>query len=246
MIEKNKLVSKIIYLFLIFQPIIDLLTSLTVRLTNSTLTIGMLSRGLFLVFMVIYFLFFNQSKLKKKSVIYFVSLFFFYGIYLVTKSDGFSFSFFKREMTYAFKYFYFPILTVCLVNMIDAIGLKKEKIMQLLIVNLIVYAVLIFVPEITGTAFSTYEWGKKGTTGWFFAGNEIGAIVVCLLPYLYLLIQKRFVAHHLFLAFTFVLYSIAIIGTKTSFFGVLLTVSFYLIYFFLKEKRIAGMDLKQL
>ena len=45
--EKNK-IQKLIYIFLILQPIIDLITALMTRLLNSTITVGVITRGLFL------------------------------------------------------------------------------------------------------------------------------------------------------------------------------------------------------
>ena len=41
------------------------------------------------------------------------------------------------------------------------------------------YTVSIFLSAITNTSFGTYDYGK-GYCGWFYAGNEVGAIISIL------------------------------------------------------------------
>ena len=43
--NNNKKIANIFYIFLLIQPILDLLTSLMVRFTTLPLTIGMIIRG---------------------------------------------------------------------------------------------------------------------------------------------------------------------------------------------------------
>ena len=129
-IDSNNKKANIFYIFLLIQPILDLFTSLMVRFTNLPLTIGMIVRGLFLFTMVIYLLFVNKSVHKKKSIIYLGILCIFSVIYLITKNGIFNLVFLKTEITYLFKYMYFPIVALCLINAFDELQLKKEKILK--------------------------------------------------------------------------------------------------------------------
>lgn len=76
--EKNK-IQKLIYIFLILQPIIDLITALMTRLLNSTITVGVITRGLFLLFLVVYNVFFVKNKHSKKSNCIFYKYILVYG-----------------------------------------------------------------------------------------------------------------------------------------------------------------------
>ena len=58
---KNKLTT-FSFWFVIFQPIIDIITSIMVRFISPQLTIGVVTRALFVVFIVVYVLFFYDNK----------------------------------------------------------------------------------------------------------------------------------------------------------------------------------------
>lgn len=235
---------KFFYIFLLIQPILDLLTSLMVRLTNLPLTIGMIVRGLFLFVMVIYLVFINKSVHKKKSIVYLVILCIFSIIYFITKKEIFNISFLKTEITYLFKYMYFPIISLCLINTFDELQLKKEKIFKVCIIEALLYSVLIILPEITNTAFSSYIGSNKGTVGWFYAANEIGAIMVALFPFLYYLLFEREDVVKIALTFIIVILAMTLLGTKTSFLGMLITEIVYTLYFLFNYKKNRAYGLK--
>ena len=242
--DSNNKKANIFYIFLLIQPILDLFTSLMVRFTNLPLTIGMIVRGLFLFTMVIYLLFVNKSVHKKKSIIYLGILCIFSVIYLITKNGIFNLGFLKTEITYLFKYMYFPIVALCLINAFDELQLKKEKIFKVCIVEAIIYSILIILPEITNTAFSSYIGNNKGTVGWFYAANEIGAIMVALFPFLYYLLFEREGVVKIALTFTIVILAMTLLGTKTSFLGMLITEVIYALYFLFNYKKNRAHGLK--
>ena len=221
----------IFYIFLLIQPILDLLTSLMVRFTTLPLTIGMIIRGLFLFGMIIYLVFINKSVHKKKSLIYLAILCIFSILYIITKNGILSLGFLKTEVIYLFKYMYFPITALCLINVFDEVKLEKEKIFKICIIEALLYSILIIMPEITNTAFSSYLDDNKGTVGWFYAANEIGAIMVALFPFLYYLLFEREGIIKIALIFTIVILAMTLLGTKTSFLGMLITEIIYALYF---------------
>ena len=122
----NKKTATLIYIFLILQPFLDLFTSLMVRYTTFPITIGMLLRGLFLLFCIILFVK-SKSIHKRKSIIYLTFLSLFCILYFITKTDIFTIEFLKTEVIYMFKYLYFPINTICLINVYDELELDKDK-----------------------------------------------------------------------------------------------------------------------
>ena len=106
-------------------------------------------------------------------------------MYFITKIDIFRLEFLIREITYLFKYFYLPVTSICLINCFDSLRLDKEKIGKIFMINVIVFATLIIVPHFTNTAFASYYGNNSGSVGWFYAANEVGAILTLLFPYLY-------------------------------------------------------------
>ena len=161
--EKNK-IQKIIYIFLILQPIIDLATALMTRFLNCTITVGIITRGLFLMFLVIYNIFFVKSENSKKTIIYLLSVFIFMITYFILKPDIFKISFLKTEIIYMFKYFYFPIVGICLINCYKHLGFEKEKLFKIFLYNALI---LIWIGRVYGfsvilkpTALrSSQKWG---------------------------------------------------------------------------------------
>lgn len=242
--DSNNKKINIFYVFLLIQPILDLLTSLMVRFTNLPLTIGMVVRGLFLFIMVIYLLFVNKSVHRKKSIIYLGILCIFSILYLITKDGIFTLGFLKTEIIYLFKYMYFPITALCLINAFDELQIKKEKIFKVCIIEAILYSILIILPEITNTAFSSYIDNNEGTVGWFYAANEIGAIMVALFPFLYYLLFERESVVKIALTFTIVILTMTLLGTKTSFLGMLITEILYTLYFLFNYKKNRAYGLK--
>lgn len=240
---KNKK-TNIFYIFLLIQPILDLLTSLMTRFIDFPMTIGMAIRGLFLVMMVIYLLFMSKSTHKKKSIIYFGILCIFIVMYFITKSDIFKVNFLKTEIIYLFKYMYFPITALCLINVFDELKLEKEKVFKVCVFEAVLYSTLIILPEVTNTAFSSYIGNNKGTVGWFYAANEIGAIMVALFPFLYYLLFQREGIIKTSIIFIIVILAMTLLGTKTSFLGMLITEVIYALYFLFNYKKNRAYGLK--
>lgn len=236
--------KKIFYIFLILQPIIDLFTSLMTRFSDLPITIGMVTRGVFLVTIILFTIFNKQTVNNTKSRIYLSILCIFFLLYFITKTDIFSINFLITELTYLFKYMYFPIVTVCLMNIYDELKLEKEKLFNIFIINMIVYSLLIIIPEITGTSFLSYLDANKGTVGWFYAANEIGAIAVALFPNMYYMMFERKPILKTLILFTIVILAMTLLGTKTSFLGMLITEIIYLLYFIFNSKKNRAFGLK--
>lgn len=234
--KKNK-IQKLIYIFLILQPIIDLITALMTRLLNSTITVGVITRGLFLLLLVVYNVFFVKNKHSKKVIAYFISIFLFMVMYFILKPDMFELNYLKTEIIYMFKYFYFPIVGVCLINCYDHLGFSKEKLFKIFIYNILMMSILIIIPYITNTSFSSYHEISQGTVGWFYSANEIGAIMVALFPFLYYLLFEREGLFKISLIFLIVILTMTLLGTKTSFLGMLITEIIYALYFLFNYKK---------
>ena len=228
-IEKN--INIIISLFIILGPVIDLLTGLSTNKTNLCLSLGIIVRTIFLLFIVIVSIFIFK---KKKLIIPYLII----GLYFVFFLIGnilYKDNVLINEIHGFIRTFYFPILLITMYSINDHVRISK----MLLFTTLLIYLLLIFIPMIFGIGFQTYDITKVGTLGFYDSANEISGIISLLTPIIFIIFfnTKNNIVKFLF----FILYLIVIlmIGTKTSFITLVITIimSFiYLVIYSIKKK----------
>ena len=228
-IEKN--INIIISLFVILGPVIDLLTGLSTNKTNLSLSLGIIFRTIFLLFIVIVSIFIFK---KKKLIIPYLII----GLYFVLFLIGnilYKDNVLINEIHGFIRTFYFPILLITMYSINDNVRISK----MLLFTTLFIYLLLIFIPMIFGIGFQTYDITKVGTLGFYDSANEISGIISLLTPIIFITFfdTKNNIVKFLF----FILYLIVIlmIGTKTSFITLVITIimSFiYLVIYSIKKK----------
>lgn len=232
--------NKKLYTFLILLPIIDLLTSISTRLFNLTVSIGVIVKLLFLAIMLIT-LIFSTSKYKKKGLIYILLIFIYMLAYILSKIKYLTISMFIKESIYLFKTMYFPILLVCLLCFFDEHKFDKEKVIKILIINFITYGILLFLPLITNTGFSTYNYkGYKGSSGLFNSANEISVILTLLYPFLLTKINK---SKFNIVLIIFMILMIFSLGTKVSVLGIIITTTIILVLSLIKKNKKATLKI---
>ncbi len=228
-----KKINKInlIELFILIMPFIDMLNVITGH------SISLYVRGLFLVGLIIYFVFFNKSKIKKTSYYILITLAFFSGIYIYhyfTLNQTFNII---NEITTLIKFLYLPVLTIILLNYYDEKELKMQKIMQKII---LIYCISLILPTLLGIALKSYEYGKKGYTGLFYAPNEVSSILAIISPFIVLNFQNNQKKILNFLLCIVFILTCFIIGTKAPVIGLaisLLASLFVYIINYIKNKK---------
>ena len=94
----------------------------------------------------------------------------------------------------------------------------------------VIYLLFILIPNVLNLGFGSYEITKKGSIGWFYTANEVGAIISILMPfYLNEIINKKN-KPIIFLSIIIIFYTLTTMGTK----GPLLSFGIILIYYFIK------------
>lgn len=234
-IDKNKL----IYLFLLIQPILDLITSIMTRYEIGFVSIGVIVRGIFILCMLIYLLFFCNTKYKKVSIIYVFLLGIYFVLYFLIKPELLSnFTFFMNDFIYLFKYMYFLILFITMFNFYIQYELDYKKIINIFLINLLVFSILIIIPYLTNTSFSSYALNKgDGVVGWFYAANDISVILISLFPFILYKLDKK-IDYKLIILVLVSIFSCLLIGTKVAYFGILISLFLCLFYylFYIKKK----------
>lgn len=182
--------EKAMILFIVFQPILDLLTSWMERQINIPLTIGIIIRGIVMIlgfgYIVYQTLTGTPTKEKKLIFTYLIVFVTFFtislGILLVTKQHVSLIN----EVKSMFKFSYGTILLFMYVFIFKKYN-NKEKILQLMVINICIIAFSMLIAQLTNTALASYSSGSKlGHSGWFYAANELGAVIAAILPFLFI------------------------------------------------------------
>ncbi len=228
-IKKN--INKIITIFLLLGPILDLLTGICLHYFKINLTIGIIIRVLFLLFICIITLF---TFKKKKILIPYLII----GIYFIFYIIG---TFLYKDKSIFFeiqslvKVFYFPIMLISIYSFKDKINISKK----VFYIIFITYLVSIFIPLLFGIGYKTYEITKVGTLGFFNAANEVGGIISILTPIMFILLLKENNKILKILSVLIYIIVILMVGTKTPLLTLLITIGLSLIYLeinYLKKK----------
>lgn len=228
-IKKN--FNIILLIFILLQPILDVITGIGIHTWHTNITIGIVVRMLFLAF-VLYSVIFVYKR--KKSLIFYAILVIYGILYmagmLIYKDGVGLFS----EIQGLCRVFYFPVLLISLYSIKDEIKISKMALM----VVLITYLVCILVPNCLNLGFKTYEITKAGTLGFFNSANEISGIISILTPIMILiLVNKKKILLTLIIVLIY-LYVILTIGTKTPLLSLGITIFFTYLWFIRQEIKL--------
>ena len=227
---------KNIYILYLLFPLINLLTGLMTRFNIFPLTIGVAVRIALLIYILFYVLFISKSKYKKSTLIYYVLLFLFCIVYFITKPNFFTLRVLYHECNFLFKFMYYPILFFGLLNIFDENTYEGNKWKKIMLFNIIFYIIFIIIPIITKTSFNAYVREGIGFSGWFYAANELGPILLMLFPVLFILLEKHKLMY--ILLSTLAIFSILAISTKVSSLGLGLILIFYFVLIFLSVQNL--------
>ncbi len=175
-ISKEKFTSLIKW-YVLLQPLLDFITSITVRFSLSSITVGMFFRILFVGLIGIYLLFFYKAEYKKTllGTYIFTAVYGITNILISAYYNGTGTVLENGKMFFKMYYFIFVLLFF--------FAIYKEKKFTVsdksLAIVFLCYSSTIFISAITNTSFVTYDYAK-GYCGWFYAANETGAIISCL------------------------------------------------------------------
>jgi len=237
MIKKKTMTFNIILLLL---PVIDLLTSLATRIFQTNLTVGVIIKGLMMLYFTIYILCLTTSKYRKIGKIIIGILMAYAILYFLIKINQMSISYFIADIIYITKAFFFPILFIGILCLYDENDYKSNTLNNIMLFNLVFYSLVLIIAYVTNTSYNTYMDDSIGYIGWYYSGNEVSAITVLLFPFLYSILQKNKIVY-VFLSIICI-FAISLIGTKVTFFGILF-ISIISCFYFFNRKRIITWNL---
>lgn len=215
--------NKIISIFILLQPILDLITGLCVNVFDLNITLGVIVRMLFLVF-ILYttvFVYKNKTTLYISLITFIYSILYLIGV--VIYKDGVVFT----ELQGLLKALYFPLILISLYDLKDEFKVSNMT----LFTTLFLYLILILIPNILGLGFDSYEIAKSGNLGLFNAANEISGIISLLTPVMFIIIKE--LKNKILKVLFAIIYLIVIltIGTKTPLLTLLITIGMSFLYY---------------
>ncbi len=228
-IKKN--FNTLLIIFILLQPILDLITGLALHTWHVNMTIGIIIRVLFLIFILYSVLFVYK---RKQNWIYYgilttYGLLYILGI-VIFKDNASLFT----EVQGLCRVFYFPVLLISLYSIKEEIKISKMT----LTVVLITYLVCILVPNCLNLGFESYEITKKGTLGFFNSANEISGIISLLTPIMIIIFVNSKKIIPIIIISIIYLYVILTIGTKTPLLALGITIGFAYLWFIYKEIKL--------
>lgn len=182
--------KKILLFFIAFiaiQPIIDILTTASIFMVDTSLTVGVLLRTAYMMLAIVFLIWMARtSKNSRLFTGYLIGLALLIGINIVSNLQLKDPYYLFQELKFFNKVVYFHIVLFGLLVVYRQLKDKKYDIASqttkyLWIAGLFI-GVIFVVAQLTGTSLSNYSHTKTGFTGWFYAGNEIGAIMAIVLP----------------------------------------------------------------
>ena len=185
-LQKSRFFNKINFqnifiVYILLQPIIDIITSLCVRNISETLSLGIVIRVFFMLFVMIYSIIKVPKKDKIKLIIYYSFIALYAVVYLVNSYLEYSFSMVFTQIKGIVKVFYFPIILISLYEINKENNFTSLK--KYLNISLIIYVATIIICRIFSAGYPTYLNNDKfGSIGLFYAGNETSAILAMLAP----------------------------------------------------------------
>lgn len=216
--SKSNKFENFLLIFILLQPILDLLTAFCIMVLKIDTTIGVITR-LFVMFLGgIYILIQTKKQGNIKYILYIILVGIVFTIGLVNNKLTKDPMVLTEEMKFIAKALYPFVMLTCYVFVFKSLKEKSHSKMR----NYITYASLIIgvvmVASITtGTDYNSYEWVKLGSRGWFYAGNELGSIlaIMCPIVILYSIEKTKSIGKaYYWIPSILVVYSLFAIGTK--------------------------------
>ena len=217
--------SIFLMLYIVFQPVLDAVTGLMTQ-AHFNVTFGVLIRMAVMavtVFYILIFLILNRdNKHGFRIIAYFVLLGIISAINLIVNYKTKVLFIPSVEITTLAKSLYYPIMLLGYFYAFEE--LAEDRIINRFFPKVIFFAVniisaIMIIAHFTNTSFSSYSYYKLGESGWFFAANELSAIVSISFPIMVWYALKKinnWSRIYYWLTVVVAIYSALLIGTKGS------------------------------
>ncbi|PEJ79807.1 O-antigen ligase family protein [Bacillus wiedmannii] len=218
--SKSNKFENFLLIFILLQPILDLLTAFCIMVLKIDTTIGVITR-LFVMFLSgIYILIQTKKQGNIKYILYIILVGIVFTIGLVNNKLTKDPMVLTEEIKFMAKALYPFVMLTCYVFVFKSLKEKSNsnsKMSDYVTYASLIIGVVMVASITTGTDYNSYEWVKLGSRGWFYAGNELGSIlaIMCPIVILYSIERTKSIGKaYYWIPSILVVYSLFAIGTK--------------------------------
>lgn len=219
-------------IFLFVQPILDILTGIMLYHYNVTFTFSSIIRMMFLLFSIYYLVFINKhNEGKLLTIIIAYSILFMLGNILFKNNYNII-----LELKNLLNNIYLPILMLFVLKLYET---KEIKLKNIFII-LIIYLLLVFIPNLFNIGFNSYAYSKVGSVGFFYSANAVGSIISILSPIFISYLVKNRKKLWLIIFLIVYIYILFTLGTKAPLLCAAIIFIYYLVLFIvnlIKKKK---------
>ncbi len=242
-------ITRLFMVFILLQPVIDLITSISLTVFKIEFTAGVLIRFFMMVVGCAFVLFYSDDKNRRRGITYLFILGGFFLVHFVINILFKSPIYLGEEIKYILKTVYFVIILVSYYYVLSPIFKQNpegSRVERYIVLAMLFIGVTMLIAGLSNTAFNSYEYEKVGHKGWFFAGNEIGAIMAICFPITVLFAIKKTISLksiYYWIPVVILIYSLSAVGTKVGFGAIILTIVislFMLVYEHFRQKKIGS------
>ena len=246
----NKNIIKLVLIFLLLQPLFDILSFLDIRnIIPFGISTYVKPLVVFGVAAIIYLI--DKEARKKWTILYVLYAILIVGHLVILNRIGTEMSIILHEFRFMINIAYMLVFYIIFDYMYIRNENKEEFIKQLkssLIITFIIYCATILLAIVTGTSGRTYEYAdalKEGFKGWLDSGQIFGHALSIILPFMMygILNYKSDNKIKMYLVKLIILMPIIVlclIGTKVTLFMCIIVVASYIIlsiFFAIKDKE---------
>lgn len=252
-----KNMSIFMMLYVVIQPILDVITGTMIHQVGASreITVGIVVRMIVMIMAFIYIILSRKNISKRKYLILMIYIVISAVILLINLwvSSKYKPVFsLKAEIGATAKALYFVVMLGA--YWIAFKDLFNRKITAKYFPRVAFYAILIvdiimITAHFTHSSFNAYAQMKLGESGWFFAANEIGAILAITLPIVLMFVinqTKTWKQWYYWIGLFATIYSCLLLGTKSGLLSVASTLLVAAIIALFKIIKAKGKDKKSI
>ncbi|MDP7992255.1 O-antigen ligase family protein [Bacillus sp. MHSD_36] len=232
--------SHFLLLFIVFQPILDLLTSFSIYVLHMSATVGIVVRFAFMLLALGYLLLHHKQQGAKKYILYLCLFGIVLAIGLVNNLMIKSPVSFGEEVKFILKSVYPIVLLFGYIITLKELKNNEyafHKIITYFLYATLILSISIIVAMATGTDFPSYPNSKIGSRGWFFAGNDLSSIFAIMFPIVVLYSVHKttsFSKVYYWIPTVLAMYASIMIGTKVGYGAIVITLGIALFFLFIE------------
>ncbi|MCH4008954.1 O-antigen ligase family protein [Companilactobacillus sp.] len=222
--------SIFLMLYIVFQPVLDAITGVMAK-EHMSVTFGVFVRLLVMavtvVFLIMYLLLNRNTKKGFMIIGYFVILALVAAISMFVNYKQKVLFVPSLELTTLAKSMYYPIMLFAYFFAFEELhrdGILNKYFPKVVFYAVNIISVVMIIAHFTHSSFSSYSYYNLGESGWFYAANELSAIVSISFPILVwyatdkLSNAKRW---YYWISVVLAVYSALLIGTKGAFIAII-------------------------